>query len=146
MDFINNGAELVKDAATYLQDNAWYIIILMVSGYYLKTNYVDPYLQDRQYRPETQRKSDYGADMKRVRLEQQELASERAIVAAKERKIKEEADKARRNKAALKPSQITEDGDRLGKASNNSFNPLQPGSGNSGAGGYKPAKRSVGRS
>jgi hypothetical protein len=38
MDFVNNGAELVKDAVAYLQDNAWYIVILLVSGYYLKTN------------------------------------------------------------------------------------------------------------
>jgi hypothetical protein len=38
MDFINNGAALVKDGAAYLQDNAWYIVIMLVCGYYAKTN------------------------------------------------------------------------------------------------------------
>lgn len=105
---------------------------------------VDPYLSDRQYRPEPERKASYGEDMRRVRLEQQEIANKRAIEAAKQRKIKREADKARKNQAALKPNQT--EGTRLGGPSSNSYNPLQPSSSSSGGGGYKPAKRSVGRS
>lgn len=84
--------------------------------------------------------------MKRVRLEQQELASKRAILAAKERKTKEQEDKARRNQAALKPSQMDETGSKLGKIRDDSYNPMQPSSSSSGGGGgYKPAKRSVQR-
>lgn len=100
-----------------------------------------PYLQNRHHRPEPERKINYEADMRRVRLQQQELARERAIEAAKERKAMEEEAKLRKNKAALPPGY--NEGDRLGRSSNNSFNPLEPWTQSNGGGSYKPAKRSI---
>lgn len=38
IDVVNSGTELLYQGLAYLQENAWYIVILLVSGYYLKTN------------------------------------------------------------------------------------------------------------
>ena len=81
--------------------------------------------------------------MRRVRAEQQELANKRAVVANKERKVKETEEKKRKNKAALPPSH--DKGTRLGKSSDNGFNPMQPWSQSSGGGGYKAARRTTQR-
>lgn len=103
---------------------------------------IDPYLRARQYRPEPERVINYDADMRRIRLQQQELVRQRAIEAAKERRAHEENEKKRKNKAALPPSH--DDGTRLGRSTDNSFNPMQPWTQSSG-GGYKSARRTVRR-
>jgi hypothetical protein len=103
---------------------------------------IDPYLRGRQFRPEIERDMDYNADMRRVRLQQQELARQRAIESAKEQKALVENEKKRKNKAALPPSH--DDGTRLGRSTDNSFNPMQPWA-QSSSGGYKPARRTVRR-
>jgi hypothetical protein len=38
MDLINQGAQLLRDGITYLQENAWYIVIMLGVGYYVKMN------------------------------------------------------------------------------------------------------------
>ena len=86
---------------------------------------------------------DYDADMRRVRLQQQELARQRAVEAAKEQKANVENERKRKNKAALPPS--LDDGTRLGRSTDNSFNPMQPWTESSGGGGYKPARRTARR-
>ena len=103
---------------------------------------IDPYLRKRHYRPETERVTDYDTDMRRVRLQQQELARQRAAEAAKEQKVQVENEKKRKNKAALPPSH--DDGTRLGRSTDNSFNPMQPWT-QSSSGGYQPARRTVRR-
>jgi hypothetical protein len=114
-----------------------------LTGCSTKLNFLDvvPHLENQHHRPEPERKISYEADIRRVRLQQQELARESAIEAAKERKAQEEQAKLRKNKAALPPGH--NEGDRLGRSSNNSFNPLEPWTQSNGGGGYKPAKRTV---
>ena len=115
-----------------------------LTGCSTKLHFLDvvPHLQNQHHRPEPERKINYEADMRRVRLQQQELARERSIEATKEWKAQEEQAKLRKNKAALPPGH--NEGDRLGRSSNNSFNPLEPWTqSNGGGGGYKPAKRTV---
>lgn len=85
---------------------------------------------------------DYDANMRRVRRRQQELAQQRALEAAKEREALAESEKMRKNKAALPRNQ--DDGTRLGRSTDNSFNPMQPWTQSSGRG-YKPARRTVRR-
>jgi hypothetical protein len=82
----------------------------------------------------------YDEDLRRVRRRQQELAYQRAVEAAKEREALANSEKKRKNEAALPPSQ--DNGTRLGRSTDNSFNPMQPWT-QSGGGGYKPARRTA---
>lgn len=38
MDFIRDGAQHVKVGIAYLQENAWYIVVMLGVWYYVKTN------------------------------------------------------------------------------------------------------------
>jgi hypothetical protein len=93
---------------------------------------VESHIKERRYRPEPERKEDFSEDLRRVRLQQQELAQQKAIEVVKEKKKKEEAEKQRRNKAALPTDH--DKGTRLGRPS--TYNPMQPHTASSG-GGYK---------
>lgn len=104
---------------------------------------IDPYLENRTYRPDKQRVEDYRDDMRRVRAAQQELASQRALEAKKKLQEKQEQEKTRKNNVA-KPKPKG-GGNRLGGATANSYNPMQPWSASSGGGGYKATRRTTRR-
>jgi hypothetical protein len=102
-------------------------------------------LESRQYRPEAAREADYKDEMRRIRMKQQEETNLRAIEAAKERKEIQEKEKMRKNQMfdPNKKQQTTNDGDKLGRG--NDYSPMQPWSGSTGGGGYKPSKRTARR-
>jgi hypothetical protein len=102
---------------------------------------VDPYLESRHYRPEAAREADYKDELRRIRMKQQEETNLRAIEAAKERNEIKEKEKTRKNQI-FDPKKQT-NGTKLGRG--NDYSPMQPWSGSTGSGRYKPAKRTVKR-
>ena len=102
---------------------------------------VDPYLESRHHRPEAAREADYKDELRRIRMKQQEETNLRAIEAAKERNEIEKKEKTRKNQI-FDPKKQTS-GTKLGRG--NDYSPMQPWSGSTGGGGYKPAKRTMKR-
>ena len=69
----------------------------------------------------------YREEMLRVRAQQQELANERAKIAAANRKEKEALEKERKNKVAKRDDSNKGDGNTLGRGETPAgYNPMQP--------------------
>ena len=101
---------------------------------------IDPFLLNRQYRPDATREAVFQDDIRRVRLQQQQQANIRAVEAAKEHKEKETKEKTRKNQLFDPKKQ---GGTKLGRTSDNDYSPMQPWSGSTK--GYKPTRRIVNR-
>lgn len=136
----------------YFQENAWAIVFLLIGGYYVKGNMLEPWMQGRQSRLDVNpdRTVKLREEMLKVRLEQQEVSSNRAIAAEKIRKEKEREEKKRKNEKSLHKNKIG--GNRLGQTddattnttSSSRFNALQPWASNSS--GYRHQRRQDPRS
>lgn len=101
---------------------------------------LDPYLRNRQYRPDAVREVDFHDDLRRIRLQQQQQANIRAVEAAKEHQEKERKEKTRKNQLFDPKKQ---GGTTLGRTSDNDYSPMQPWSGSTKS--YKPTTRIVKR-
>eukprot|EP00568_Trieres_chinensis_P005362 CAMPEP_0183307798 /NCGR_PEP_ID=MMETSP0160_2-20130417/19473_1 /TAXON_ID=2839 ORGANISM="Odontella Sinensis, Strain Grunow 1884" /NCGR_SAMPLE_ID=MMETSP0160_2 /ASSEMBLY_ACC=CAM_ASM_000250 /LENGTH=142 /DNA_ID=CAMNT_0025471473 /DNA_START=83 /DNA_END=507 /DNA_ORIENTATION=- len=96
-------AEYLNALTSYLHQNAWSIVFLILGGYLVKVKVLDPmhekYRKARSYREATDpnRVASLQTDMRRVRLAQQEEAAKRSREAEEEARKKkaEEKDKKR---------------------------------------------------
>mmetsp|Transcript_23284 Transcript_23284/g.33374 ORF Transcript_23284/g.33374 Transcript_23284/m.33374 type:complete len:159 (-) Transcript_23284:279-755(-) len=153
LQLINGAVLFGDDLLNYFQDNGWGIVAILITLYLLKNHVITPFLDKRNFRPEEIRQADYQDRMRKIRLQQQELAHQRAIEAAKRREQEEREEKDRKNN--LHTSSPSSSGKRLGggggggstKSSriigNSSYNALDPSS--SHTSGYKPARRCLPR-
>uniref|UniRef100_A0A7S1ULQ4 Selenoprotein S n=1 Tax=Grammatophora oceanica TaxID=210454 RepID=A0A7S1ULQ4_9STRA len=140
MDVLNGVAEFITGTIAYLRSNAWSILAICALGLVLKDKIIRPAVDSVRFKDPQARNISHKEEMLRVRLAQQEAASKRALVAAKERKEKERKNKDRKNHVAKdKPK----GGNRLGRATENSYSPLQPGSG--ATGNFRTTNRHAGR-
>mmetsp|Transcript_2122 Transcript_2122/g.4736 ORF Transcript_2122/g.4736 Transcript_2122/m.4736 type:complete len:147 (+) Transcript_2122:204-644(+) len=91
-----------KHALRYLRQNAWTIIFVVAVGYFCYYQFLDPllhrYRAAQSYKSATSpsRIAVLAPDMRRVRLQQQQIAQERSVEAETERKRKEKEVRERR--------------------------------------------------
>lgn len=155
----------LKSGLVYLQSNAWYIVFTLAGAYLIKANVVDPYLlqrrEQRSYAEATRpdRVSTLNVDLRRVRAAQQEEASRKAAEAAKEAE-KKRAEQLKK-KRVKDPNEYkfkgdgrkvnenpwatsSESGSESRSGGRGGYNPMNPSS--SHVSGFRPARRTVGRS
>lgn len=140
---INDFATKINSGINYLKGNAMPIVILLGIIYYVKSKVIkaggaSSFIKSKKSNPN--RTKNLNEDMRRVRLQQQEIAMERAKVAAVERKAEEAEKKKKKNLKTHGTSSSKGDGTKLGKAD---YNPMQPWSSNTR--GYRPARRNANR-
>jgi hypothetical protein len=81
--------------------------------------------------------------MKEVRLQQQEIANQRALEGEKQRKQKQEEEKTRKNEVAKAKAKNSTSDNRLGGDARGGFNPMQPWTGSTGGYQYVPCSLCV---
>jgi hypothetical protein len=81
--------------------------------------------------------------MKEVRLQQQEIANQRALEGEKQRKQKQEEEKTRKNEVAMAKAKNSTRDNRLGGDARGGFNPMQPWTGSTGGYQYVPCSLCV---